>query len=313
MKHLLITIAAAALSASALASQPLLSASELESARASTDLRVIDIRDPASYSKGHIEGSISAPYGKWRGPKNNPGDLPELTQLTKLVQSLGLTQNTHAVIVSSGANDTDFGAAARVYWTLKVLGLTELSILNGGIKAWQSQGLALSTAPVSVKPSEFAPTINTNLITTQADLTSNISPARKILLVDARPEDFFNGNTRHAAAKVAGTLEGAVNVPHSLWFEPGSSKVVSADKAIKLAREHNLDQQNTEIISFCNTGHWAATNWFVLSELVADQDVKLYPGSMVEWTRSGDALPVQNMPGRLKQLWIDAKLWFASL
>jgi len=38
------------------------------------------------------------------------------------------------VVVSSGKDVTDFGAAARVYWTLKVLGLKELSILNGGVR-----------------------------------------------------------------------------------------------------------------------------------------------------------------------------------
>ncbi len=36
--------------------------------------------------------------------------------------------------------------------------------------------------------------------------------------------------------------------------------------------------------SYCNTGHWAATDWFVLSEVLGRKDVKLYPGSMVEWT-----------------------------
>ena len=37
-------------------------------------------------------------------------------------------------------------------------------------------------------------------------------------------------------------------------------------------------------MSYCNTGHWAATNWFVLSELLGRPDVRLYDGSMVEWT-----------------------------
>ena len=86
-------------------------------------VRVIDIRDPKSYAANHIPGAVNAPYGTWRGPANNPGELPELPKLTALVQSLGLTPATHAVVVSSGADATDFGASARVYWTLKVLGL----------------------------------------------------------------------------------------------------------------------------------------------------------------------------------------------
>ena len=38
------------------------------------------------------------------------------------------------------------------------------------------------------------------------------------------------------------------------------------------------------VVSYCNTGHWASTNWFVLSELLGRKDVRLYYGSMVEWT-----------------------------
>ena len=41
------------------------------------------------------------------------------------------------------------------------------------------------------------------------------------------------------------------------------------------------------IVSYCNTGHWAATNWFVLSEILGRKDVRLYDGSMVEWTADG--------------------------
>ena len=37
-------------------------------------------------------------------------------------------------------------------------------------------------------------------------------------------------------------------------------------------------------VAYCNTGHWAATDWFVLSEILGRNDVRLYYGSMVEWT-----------------------------
>ena len=38
------------------------------------------------------------------------------------------------------------------------------------------------------------------------------------------------------------------------------------------------------MIAYCNTGHWAATDWFVLSAVLGRPDVRLYDGSMVEWT-----------------------------
>jgi thiosulfate/3-mercaptopyruvate sulfurtransferase len=301
-----------ALSFNVSAAQPLLSPSELQAQSNNIAVRIIDIRDPKTYAASHIEGSVNAPYGKWRGATSNPGELPEIKKLTSLVQSLGLTQDTHAVIVSSGADDTDFGASARVYWTLKVLGLQQLSILNGGVKGWQQAGFKVDATPVTVTPSQFAPTIDTRYLVTRSELIQDMK-SNKALLVDARPAEFFNGDTRHAIAKLPGSIEGAINVEHSSWFKPGTSQVISANEAKSVAAKYNLQQPSQEIVSFCNTGHWAATNWFVLSELVGDQNVKLYAGSMVDWAQAPEALPMQNVPNRFKQIYIDAKIWFANL
>ncbi|MEZ5825833.1 MAG: rhodanese-like domain-containing protein [Geminicoccaceae bacterium] len=38
------------------------------------------------------------------------------------------------------------------------------------------------------------------------------------------------------------------------------------------------------VISYCNTGHWAATNWFILSEVLGYHKVRLYDASMTSWT-----------------------------
>ena len=64
-----------------------------------------------------------------------------------------------------------------------------------------------------------------------------------------------------------------------------------------------------ERVAFCNTGHWAATDWFALSEIAGHKNVKLYAGSMVDWTQAPDALPMDNVPNRFEQLVIDWKLW----
>jgi thiosulfate/3-mercaptopyruvate sulfurtransferase len=37
------------------------------------------------------------------------------------------------------------------------------------------------------------------------------------------------------------------------------------------------------VINYCNTGHQAATNWFVLSEVLGRKQVSLYDGSLSEW------------------------------
>ena len=42
------------------------------------------------------------------------------------------------------------------------------------------------------------------------------------------------------------------------------------------------------VVSYCNTGHSAAANWFVLSEVLGRDEVALYDGSMTDWTQDPD-------------------------
>jgi thiosulfate/3-mercaptopyruvate sulfurtransferase len=50
------------------------------------------------------------------------------------------------------------------------------------------------------------------------------------------------------------------------------------------------------VISFCNTGHWSATTWFVLSEVLGKKNVRMYPESAIGWSRSRN--PMANEPAK---------------
>ncbi|MBS0507113.1 MAG: sulfurtransferase [Proteobacteria bacterium] len=309
MKKLLAIAAFATSFHAAWAAQPLLSPAELSAQQAAASApQVIDIRDPASYSAQHIPGAISAPYGKWRGPASNPGEPLDAPTLTELAQSLGLTAGTHAVVVSSGADAADFGAAARVYWTLKLLGLKELSILNGGMKAWEDARLAQDQVVPQVARSQYQPQLDTSLLATREEVGQHIKLSNAAL-VDARPEAFYLGKARAPAAKIAGTLPGAQQLDFKQWFVPGTATFVDQATAHKVAAQVRREQ-GQDLVAFCNTGHLAATDWFGLSEVAGLPDVKLYAGSMVDWTQSQDAPPMANQPGFFDALAHDARQWW---
>ena len=291
----------------AAAAQPLLTPAELASKAANPRLVVVDIRDgkvdgKTAYQIGHIAGAQHAPYAKWRGPKESPGRLPATKELTTLVRLLGIAAGTPVVIVYEGKSSTDFGSAARVYWTLKTAGVRDISILNGGITAWRAAGLPLTTDTTSRAPSSFEIKLNPALIATRADVEYVVdNPSARLL--DARPRAFFEGETRHAAASTPGTIVGAQNVSHDVWFSK-SGAMLTGDEVRRVAQQAGI-QTDQPTISFCNTGHWAATNWFVLSELLGHDSVKLYPESLVEWSNTGGAM--DNVPGRLRQFWLQLK------
>ena len=289
--------------------QPLITPAELSARLSEPQLRLVDIRDgkddagKTPYETGHITGALSAPYAKWRGPKDNPGKLPDESALTAVIQKLGIDAATPVVVVYEGTNATDFGAAARVYWTLKASGVQNLSILTGGMKAWRAANLPLTTDVTAVPPSRFVAKIDARLVATQEEVARVIGNEHWRLL-DARPSAFFLGETRHVAAKTPGTLVGAKNVDNGVWFAKGSGALLPTSDVKRIAQEAGV-QADQPTVSFCNTGHWAATNWFVLSEVLGQKDVKLYPESTVGWSNAD--LPMANVPNRLAQFWLQLK------
>lgn len=285
------------------AAEPLIEPHEAVALLQQYNVQAIDIRSGEDYSAGHIPGAISAPYALWRGPAHNPGALANTEELQTLVRKLGLTNKQHLVVYSSGADDTDFGAAARVYWTLKYLGFSHLSVLNGGYKYWQKQAshsventtnqLANSTVQVNVQP---------QLVVFKDELVEKInSPEAAYQLLDARPIMFYQGQMKAPTASTAGTIASAQNVTFQQWFVDGETLVRPASEIKTLVAEQGLNQA-PETLSFCNTGHWAATNWFVLSEIAELENVRLYPASLAEWTQHPEALPMENTPTRSEQI-----------
>jgi len=306
-------IAALALSVVALATSataqdrlsPLITPAELSGALAVEAPLILDVRPAGSASEagtfaaGHVAGSVSAPYALFRGPADNPGQLPPVADLTRVLQSLGVTADRPTVIVHQGANETDFGSAARVYWTLKSSGVSNLAILNGGIAAWQAEGLPLTTEAVAPVPSDFTVAFSDQWLATEADVLAVVAGDETATLIDARPEAFWRGDEAHAAAARPGTLPQSQYFTHSNWFRSGPA-IVDPAAARTLAEEAGYTD-DAGLISFCNTGHWAATNWFALSELAGIENVRLYPESMVGWSNAGH--PMANVPGPLKRVW----------
>lgn len=283
--------------------QPLIEATELADAlTAHPQLQIIDIRSPEDYAAGHIAGAVSAPYELWRGPANNPGQLADHAEFEKLLRQLGLTEQQAIVVYSSGVDETDFGAAARVYWTLKYLGLTDLSVLNGGFQQWQLAQHAISNDATQVSASQLTVQNNAKLVISKDQLLEKIiQQDTTYQLLDARPPLFYQGKVKAPTASTGGTIATAQNTPFTQWFNDNDTRIRPVAQIKALVHSQGLDQA-PETVSFCNTGHWAATNWFVLSELAGLQNVRLYPASLAEWTQAQARLPMDNTPTRLEQL-----------
>jgi thiosulfate/3-mercaptopyruvate sulfurtransferase len=294
MLRLLISLFAAiglgAGSAAADSWNKLVAPAELATLIGAGEVTVLDIRSPEEYAAGHIAGALNAPYGSWRGPKENPGAHLDDVRLTERLQSLGIEPGERVVVTYQGKDTTDFGAAARVYWTLKSARLTEIAILNGGLNAWTAAGQGLSTDPGVAERSSVRFALSDEWLITREGVQDVLAGTRQSTMIDARPAAFWEGKMKHPAAQRAGTLEGALNIAHDSWFPGSQTELTAANQVMEIAKGAGYVEDGKELVSFCNTGHWAATNWFVMSELAGVEGVKLYPESMVGWSNSGGAM-----------------------
>jgi thiosulfate/3-mercaptopyruvate sulfurtransferase len=253
-------------------------------------LLIVDIRSVvdggarAAYEAGHIPGAIHTDYAKdgWRATKGMAaGLLPERPALAALLGSIGLTSDRHAVIVSAGTTVGDFSAAARVYWTLRVAGHELVSILAGGMVGWQrnaARPIETGPGPAAMRAPPYPLKLN-GALRAELDAVEAAVKDNSAVLLDSRAVNFFEGRGKSPQVARPGRLPGAALLDHAAAFDLDA-------QALKPKAE--LEQLFASVpakpvINYCNSGHQAATNWFVLSEVLRRPDVSLYDGSLSQW------------------------------
>jgi len=267
-------LAAVASVTSAGAAEPLTQPGWLAGQLRNPHVAVLDIRPAAAYLAGHIPGAISADYRAtgWLAPSPSgaAAALPPVDRIAAIIGGLGVGDVDEAIIVGD-----DFPATARVYWTFKVLGHTEVSILDGGWQGWTG---AVENGVVSRQPTAFTPHYNATLRAELPEVAAAVASGGSTL-VDARPVSQWSGAARSPVVRAAGHLPGAVSLDQSAALA-GDGRLKSRGALAVLFAPTG----DKPAIVYCNTGHLGAADWFVLSEVLHRPGTKLYDGSMSEWT-----------------------------
>jgi thiosulfate/3-mercaptopyruvate sulfurtransferase len=265
----------------------LVSAGWLAQHRGDPDIVVLDIRSAIdgggteAFAKAHIPGAVHSDYDKagWRVTRDGvPFQVPGVAELEKLIGELGIDEDDHVVVVPAGVSASDFAAAARVYWTLKVAGLAQVSILDGGFAAWTAGGNPVESGLRAPSPKIFTASIDRALVAATPDVEQ--AERDHAVLVDARPTTFFLGRDKSPQVALYGHIGHAINLDHASFYDPATNRLRPAAELARLAAQVPAGPA----ITYCNTGHWAATDWFVLSEILGRKDTRLYDGSMAAWT-----------------------------
>ena len=253
-----------------------------------TSIRFVEVDvDTAAYDEGHIPGAVG---WNWTSQLSDGirRDIVSRDELEKLLSDSGIGPDT--TIVLYGDNNNWF--AAWAYWQLKLFGVEDVRILNGGRKLWVAESRPTATdvqdyAATGIRLGE--PDFSHRAF--RDDVLKQVESDGA--LVDVRSPAEFSGELLAPAAlpqegaQRGGHVPGAANIPWaSAVREDGTFKDAEELRELYGAKGITADR---DVIAYCRIGERSSHTWFVLHELLGFDRVRNYDGS---WTEYGSLVGV---------------------
>jgi thiosulfate/3-mercaptopyruvate sulfurtransferase len=245
-------------------------------------IRIVEVdENPALYADAHIPGAIGFDWQKdlqdqVRRDFLGPDDFG------RLFGQHGIS-NDHLIVLYGDRNNW---FAAYTYWYLKYYGHDKVKLLNGPRERWIAEGRPTTTDAPSYAATTFVARPGDDAIRAKRDdVLAALDNGKK--LIDVRSPQEFSGEViamagyEQEGAQRGGHIPGAASVPWAQAVrEDGTFK--SADELRELYGGKGV-LSGDPIIAYCRIGERSAHTWFVLHELLGQEDVRNYDGSWTEW------------------------------
>jgi thiosulfate/3-mercaptopyruvate sulfurtransferase len=246
------------------------------------NLLIVDLSKDQVHDQAHVPGAVHLDFKRLlAGTQPAPGLLPDDDTLSELFSELGLTPDTQVIAY----DDEGGGWAARLLWTLDVIGHRKYAYLNGGIHGWLAAELGTDTERTQPTPSDYRVGAHDPQTSVNLDQVLARYQNPDTVIWDARSEEEFAGV--RAFARKGGHIPGA---RHYEWTN-------AMDKHDNL-RLRDLDDirreladlgihGDKEIITHCQSHHRSSFTWLV-GKILGFDNIRGYPGSWSEWGNHPD-------------------------
>ena len=255
------------------------------------DLRILDAswylpdagRDPkAEYLAGHIPGARFFDIDEIADHRSVlPHTAPPAEKFISRLRAMGIGDG-HQVVIYDGAG---LFSAARVWWTFRLMGKTDVAVLDGGLPKWRAEGLPLEDLPPLIRDRHMTVQRQAHLIrdVTQVAAASKLGSHE---ILDARSPARFRGDAAEPRPGLrSGHIPGSKNIHYAtLLTENATLRSPDALRAVLAAAGVDLEKP---VITSCGSGVTAAILNLAL-ERIGHRNHALYDGSWAEWGMYGD-------------------------
>jgi len=208
-----------------------------------------------------------------------PNMIPNERDFEAACRKLGINKNSLIVVYDNLGVYT----SPRVWWMFKVMGHSQIAVLDGGLSAWIIENLP--TEPIRENEffmGNFTAKYQSDLVVDAAAVLENIE-SKKMLVLDARSEERFSGLSPEPRENMSsGHIPNAINLPFEKVLHHGNMK--PKEELTKIFK--NLNIENQPLAFTCGSGITACII-LLASELISENKKVLYDGSWAEWGQEG--------------------------